>query len=101
MSINKDDFLKQMKKQFDDLNYKWSIERDKFEARAQHLSAEARKQFDETREEYRRVRKDMKEKMIDLEVASQNAWDDVKEGTENAWKAMSKAFDKASSHFKK
>ena len=101
MTTKKDEILEQLKKQYDDLNYKWSIERDKFEAKAQHLGAEARKQYEETREEFRRVRKDMKGKIIDLEVASENAWDDVKDGAETAWKAMSKAFEKASSHFKK
>ena len=98
---SKEEILEQLKKQYDELNYKWSIERDKFEAKAQHLGAEARKEFEETREQYRKLRKDMKEKIVDLEVAGENAWDDVKEGAETAWKAMSNAFDKATSHFKK
>ena len=32
MTANKDEYLKQMKTQYDDLNYRWSRERDKFEA---------------------------------------------------------------------
>ena len=101
MTLKKDDFLDQLKKKYDDLNYRWNIERNKLEAMAQHESAEVKKKFEEEREELRKMRKAMKEKLIDLEVASENAWDDVKEGAEDAWKALTTAFDKASSRFKK
>jgi len=37
----KDSYLKKMKAKFDDLNYKWSLERNKLEAKAQHAKAEA------------------------------------------------------------
>jgi hypothetical protein len=42
----------------------------------------------------------MQEKIVDLEVAGENAWYDVKEGAEEAWKALSAAFEKAVFHFK-
>lgn len=101
MTLKKDDYLEQMKKKFDDLNYRWNIERNKFEARFQHESADARKKLEAEMEELGKLRKEMKEKIIDLEVASENAWYDLKDGVENAWKTLSKSFDKASSHFKK
>ena len=101
MPSKKDDFLNQMKKQYDELNYRWSRERDKFEANLQHESADVRKKYEEAREEYRQFRNEMKEKIVDIEVASDNAWDDLKDGAEDAWSVMSKAFDKASAHFKK
>jgi len=43
MSVTKNEFLEEMKKQLDDLNYRWNIERNKFEAMAQKASAEAKK----------------------------------------------------------
>ena len=101
MPGKKDDFLEQMKKQYDELNYRWSRERDKFEANLQHESADVRKKYEEAREEYRQFRGEMKEKLADMEVASDNAWEDLKDGAEDAWSVMSKAFDKASAHFKK
>ena len=64
-------------------------------------SADAKKIFEEKREALRQLRSDMKTKIIELEVASENAWDDVKDGAEDAWKSLSTAFDKATSHFKK
>ena len=101
MPTNKDEYLNQMKKKYDELNYRWSRERDKFEAGLQHTSADARNEFEAKREEYRKFRSEVKEKIVDLDVASDNAWEDLKDGAENSWKSLSKAFDKAASHFKK
>ncbi|MBI9083970.1 MAG: hypothetical protein JEZ11_10265 [Desulfobacterales bacterium] len=101
MPEKKDEFLEQMKKKYDELNYHWNIERNKFEAKIQHESAGAKKKLEAERDELLKLRDEMKEKIIDLEVASENAWYDVKDGVENAWKALSKSFDKATSHFKK
>ena len=43
----------------------------------------------------------MKEKIVELDVASDNAWEDLKDGAEKSWSALSFAFDKAAAHFKK
>jgi hypothetical protein len=101
MPIKKEEFLDQLKKKVDDLNYRWNIERNKLEAKAQHESADAMKKFEEKREALLKLRKDMKTKIIELEVAGENAWDDVKDGAEEAWKSLAAAFEKATSHFKK
>ena len=101
MTANKDEYLNQMKKQVDELNYRWSRERDKFEAGLQHTSADARKEYEAKREAYRKFRSDLKEKIVELDVASDNAWEDLKDGADNSWKKLTKAFDKAASHFKK
>jgi hypothetical protein len=111
MAMNKDEFLEKMKKQFDELNYRWNIERNKLEAKAQKTTAEAKKTFEEEWENLGNLRKQMKEKIIDLEVAGENAWDefkdgaedawdDVRDGTEKAWHSLSEAFKKAASRFK-
>ena len=101
MTSKKEEFLEQLKKKYDDLNYRWTIERNKLEAGAQHESAEVIKKFEEKREALRRLRDDMKTRIKDLESASGSAWDDVRDGAEEAWKSMVSAFDKATSHFKK
>ena len=100
MPIDQEEFLKKMKEQFDELNYRWNIERNKFEAKAQQATSEAKKKFEDEIEELQKLRAIMKEKIVDLEVASENAWEEVKEGSESAWKELSKAFKKAVSHFK-
>jgi hypothetical protein len=101
MPTQKDEFVQQLKKQYDDLNYRWSRERDKFEADLQHTEADARQEFEAKREEYRKFRSQMKEKIVELDVASDNAWEDLKDGAEKSWSALSFAFDKAAAHFKK
>jgi len=101
MATKKDDFLEQIKIQYDDLHYRWSRERDKFEAGLQHVNDDVRNEYEEKREEYHKFRKNLKEKIIDLEVASENAWDGLKDGAEDALGALTRAFEKASSHFKK
>lgn len=101
MVTKKEEFIARMRKQVDELNYRWSRERDKFEAGLQHASADAGKEYEVKRQAYLKFRKDLKEKIVDLEVAGENAWDDLKDGVEDAWKSLATAFDKATSHFKK
>ncbi|GAB6909066.1 conserved hypothetical protein [Desulfosarcina cetonica] len=99
--IDKDELLAQMKKKYDDLNYRWNIERNKLEAKAQHESADVIKKFEEKRETFRQYQAQMKDKLKALDAAGESAWDDLKGGADEAWKALSTAFDKATGHFKK
>lgn len=101
MATNKDVYIQQLKKQYDEINYRWSRERDKLGANLQHTEANARKEFEAKREEYRKFRSELKEKIVELDVASDNAWEDLKDGVEESWNALSLAFDKAAAHFKK
>ncbi|HSO20603.1 MAG TPA: hypothetical protein VLT88_14160, partial [Desulfosarcina sp.] len=79
MAMNKDEFLKKMKAQYDELNYRWNIERSRLEAKTQHHSAEARQRLEKELEDLDRLRKKMTEKLIDLEVAGENAWIDFRD----------------------
>ena len=99
MTINKDEFLAKLKEQYDELNYRWNIERSRYEAKAQHATADVKKKYEEELEELQTMRKQMKEKIVELDVASDNAWEDVKEGAEDAWKSLSEAFKKAADRF--
>ncbi len=111
MAKPQDEFLEKMKAQFEELNRKWISERRRLEEGIQHVSAEARKKYEAEWEALDQLRRQMKEKLIDLEVAGENAWDDfkdgaddawgdVREGTETAWRALRDGFKKAASRFK-
>ncbi|MDJ0783051.1 MAG: hypothetical protein QNJ22_13835 [Desulfosarcinaceae bacterium] len=100
MTMSKDEFQRKMKQQLDDLNAKWRSERQKFEEMAQHATAEVLKKVEKECEEFRQLRRQMKEKIIDLEVASENAWEDVKAKSEASWKELNESFNKAVSRFK-
>ena len=101
MPIDKDEVRKKLKEQYDDLNYKWNIERNNIEAKIQHATSDAKKKYEKELEQIQELRGRMKEKLVDLDVASENAWGDVKKGADDAWKDLSEGFKKAVSHFKK
>lgn len=111
MTQSKDEFLKKLKRRYDDLNYQLSIERNRLEAKSQHLSADARQKIEKELERVEQLRKNLKEKIVDMEVSAENAWDDfrddageawndVREGAEKSWQTLSEAFKKAASRFK-
>lgn len=100
MTLNKEAFQRKMKQQLDDLNAKWGHERQKLEEMAQHATADVLKKLETERKELRKLRSQMKEKIVDLEVASENAWEDVKDKSEASWKELNERFNKVVSRFK-
>jgi hypothetical protein len=99
MQASKNEYLNQLKKQYDDLNYRWNRERDRMEAKLQHESAEFNKEFEAKREEYRKFREEVREAIIKLETAGDNAWGDLKQGAQTSWDELMKAYDKAVKRF--
>ena len=100
MTLNKAEFLEKMKRQVDELNEKWGHEREKFEKLAQSATADVLRKFEAEREDFRQLRRQMKEKIVDLEVASENAWEDVKARSEDSWAALNESFKKVISRFR-
>jgi len=95
----KDSYLKKMKAELDDLNYKWNIERNKIEAKAQHAKVEVKKKYEEKLKTLQKKREKMSQKLDQIDVASEDAWRDIKEGVDNAWQSLNEAIKKARSHF--
>ena len=95
----KDSYLKKMKAELDDLNYKWNIECNKIEAKAQHAKVEVKKKYEENLKTLQKKRAKMSQKLDQIDVASEDAWRDVKEGVDNAWQSLNEAIKKARSHF--
>jgi len=95
----KDLYLKKMKEKFDDLNYKWNIERNKLEAKTQQAKVEVTKKFEEKLKTLQERRDQMKQKLDQIDDSSEEAWSDIKEGVDNAWQSLNEAIKKARSHF--
>ena len=95
----KDSYLKKMKAKFDDVNYKWNIERNKLGAKAQHAKIEVKKKFEEKLKTLQERQEKMRQKLDQIDNASEDAWSDMKEGVDNAWQALNGAIKKARSHF--
>ena len=95
----KDSYLKKMKEKFDDLNYKWNIERNKLEAKAQHAKIEAKKKFEEKLKTLQERQEKMRRKLDQIDNAGEEAWRDIKKGVDSAWQSLNEAIKKARSHF--
>ena len=78
----------------------WKAKIDELKARAEEADSEARliyleevKALDDTREE-------AEQKLGELCLASESAWDDLKHGVDSAWHKLGKAVESALSRFK-
>jgi len=95
----KDSYSKKMKAKFEELNYKWSVERNKLEAQSQHAKVEVKKKFEEQLKTLKEKREKMGQKLELIDTAGEDAWKDIKDGVDNAWKSLNEAIKKARSHF--
>jgi len=88
-----------MKAKFDDLNYKWNVERNKLDAKAQQAKVEVKKKFEEQLKTLQNRREKMRQKLDQIDKAGEEAWKDVKKGVDSAWHSLNEAIKKARSHF--
>jgi chromosome segregation ATPase len=95
----KDSYLKKMKEKFDDLNYKWNIERNKLEAKTQQAKVEVKEKFEEKLKTLQERREQMRQKLDQIDNAGEEAWRDIKKGVDSAWQSLNEAIKKARSHF--
>jgi uncharacterized protein YicC (UPF0701 family) len=95
----KDSYSKKMKAKFDDLNYKWNIERNKLEAKAKQAKVDVKKKFEEQLKTLQEKREKMGQKLDQIDTASEDAWKDIKAGVDSAWQSLNEAIKKARSHF--
>jgi chromosome segregation ATPase len=95
----KDSYLKKMKEKFDDLNYKWNIERNKLEAKTQQAKVEVKEKFEEKLKTLQDRREQMRQKLDQIDNAGEEAWRDIKKGVDSAWQSLNEAIKKARSHF--
>ena len=95
----KSSYLKKMKEKFDDLNYKWNIERNKLEAKTQQAKVEVKEKFEEKLKTLQDRREQMRQKLDQIDNAGEEAWRDIKKGVDSAWQSLNEAIKKARSHF--
>jgi len=95
----KNSYLKKMKEKFDDLNYKWNIERNKLEAKTQQAKAEVKEKYEKKLKTLQERREQMSQKLDQIDNASEEAWRDIKKGVDSAWQSLNEAIKKARSHF--
>ena len=78
----------------------WNARIDELLAKAEAKKAEGKIEYYDKLEDLRDQRDSMKERLAELRDTSGDAWDDVKEGFEQAHRELSTAFHSAIDHFR-
>ena len=95
--MNRDEYVEKLKGQLD----QWNAESARWEAKARVAQAEAKAEYDRQIEALNARREEAMYQMKLLQNASADAWKDVMQGAEEAWKRMQDAVTAARSHFGK
>ncbi|HET6496000.1 MAG TPA: hypothetical protein VFH61_11640 [Thermoleophilia bacterium] len=77
----------------------WSADIEMLKARAGKISADARAEYEEQLAGLREQRDSLAAKVSDLQAASDEAWDGLKQGVQVAWDRAKDSFQKAISRF--
>jgi hypothetical protein len=93
---DRDAYVQKLKAQIDI----WNAELDKLQAEMNKASADARIRYEEHMVQLRRERDEAMAKMVEMQQASDDAWDDLREGVENAFDAMKSSLEQAWSRFR-
>jgi chromosome segregation ATPase len=95
MTEKRDAYVKKLKAKMDELN----AEIDKIAAKADQADADAKIAYHERMENLRAKRRDVEDKLEELQQAGEGAWEDLKHGLENSWEILKASFSRAKSEF--
>jgi len=95
--MNKKELYQQKKQaQLDE----WKAEIDRLKARASGASADSQLELHREIEILEGKIAEGKTKLAEIENASEDAWESIKDGVESAWDSMKSAFSDAAARFK-
>lgn len=95
MTDSRSEYIAEAKKNLNLLDAKIT----ELEAKANEKKGEARREFDSKITGIRDSKEQMERRIEELKLASKPAWEDVKQGAEQAWRTLSNAVDNASERF--
>ena len=81
MNEKRDAYVQQLKAKMDE----WKNEINELEAKAEQAKEEVETQYRQQIDEYRAKRKEIEDKIAEMEKAEDGVWEDLKEGIENSW----------------
>jgi len=97
MTEKRDAYVQKLKAKMDE----WNAEIDKLAAKADQADAEAKIEYHKQVEDLRAKRKDLEDKIAELQQAGESSWEDLKQGLENSWEILKTSFSKAKSEFER
>jgi chromosome segregation ATPase len=95
MSTQRDAYVEKMKAKLDE----WNAEIDKLKARLDQADAESKVEYNRRLEDLRDKRRDVQNRIDEIQRAGENSWDDLKQGLENSWDILKKSVTRAKSEF--
>jgi len=95
MMMNREQTVETFKRKLDE----WNSEMDALEKKAETFEDERRKEAKQTLDELHKQWDDAKGALQELKSASDDAFDDVRSGTQKAWDAMTQSFDRAAQRY--
>ncbi len=97
MGEKREAYLEKLRARMDE----WNAEIDVLSAKAHQAKAEMKIEYLNELEDLRAKRRDLQQKIVEMEQASENAWQDLKQGLENSWTILKKSLTRAKSEFEK
>ena len=95
--MNREEYVAKLKSQID----QWNAEAAKWEAKARQAQAGMLVEYERQLAQFRTRRDEAMNEVKRLQSASADAWKDMMQGTDAAFKSMQAAFEKARSEFQK
>ena len=95
--INREEYVQKLKSQLD----QWNAEAAKWEAKAKGAQATMQQEYEKQLGMLNSRRDEALYQLKLLQGASNDAWQDMMRGADQAWKNMHEAFNRARSHFEK
>lgn len=92
---NKEAYQQQLQAKLDE----WNAEIEKLRAKAQGAAADSQIEYNQQVEQLERKRDEAKQKLSELQQASEGAWEHLKTGAEKAWNDLGEAVSSAKSKF--
>ncbi len=92
---NKDVYVQKMQSKLDELDAQINL----LKAKASGANADAKIEFNEQIENLKEFQKKGKQKLVELNDAGEDAWEDIREGMDSAWNKLSAAFNDAKNRF--
>ncbi|MFO7783880.1 MAG: hypothetical protein ACQET7_13380 [Thermodesulfobacteriota bacterium] len=97
MDEKRDAYIQKLRARMDE----WNAEIDFLSAKADQAKAETKIEYLKRLEDLRAKRRDLQEKIVEVEQAGESAWEDLKQGLENSWTIFKTSLTKAKSEFER